>query len=54
MRVRYEAPKITSMGSVTDLTQANLIGPHPDSLTVVSVVILGVPINVPGTGNFFS
>jgi hypothetical protein len=54
MRRPYETPKVSVVGSVKDLTQANLIGPQPDNFTVVSIVILGVPINVPGKGNFFS
>lgn len=44
MRQPYEPPEITDLGSVRDLTQANIIGPTPDNLTVLQIG----PINVPG------
>jgi hypothetical protein len=40
MREPYATPEITLLGSVTDLTQANLFGQKPDSLTWL-VPILG-------------
>ena len=33
MRQPYEAPEITVLGSLTDLTQANLFGQSTDQLT---------------------
>ncbi|WP_199431064.1 lasso RiPP family leader peptide-containing protein [Qaidamihabitans albus] len=33
MRQPYEAPELTTLGSVTELTQANLFGSQPDNLT---------------------
>ncbi|GHE97524.1 hypothetical protein GCM10017786_32830 [Amycolatopsis deserti] len=33
MREPYATPEITLLGSVTDLTQANLFGQAPDNLT---------------------
>lgn len=33
MRQPYEPPEITQLGSVTELTQANLFGQAPDNLT---------------------
>ncbi|PZS35493.1 MAG: hypothetical protein DLM61_01760 [Pseudonocardiales bacterium] len=51
MRRPYESPKITVVGSVKDLTQANLVGSLPDALTLVTVSIPGVGnISVPGQG----
>ncbi|PRX45629.1 hypothetical protein B0I33_109292 [Prauserella shujinwangii] len=40
MRQPYEPPEITTLGSVTELTQANLFGTKPDNLTWL-VPILG-------------
>jgi hypothetical protein len=33
MRQPYEAPELTALGSLTDLTQANLFGQSSDQLT---------------------
>lgn len=49
MRVPYVAPKVELAGSVTDLTQANIVGPQVDSATLVTVIIGGVSISVPGS-----
>ncbi|MEU0462453.1 hypothetical protein ABZ215_00450 [Amycolatopsis sp. NPDC006131] len=40
MREPYTTPEITLLGSVTDLTQANLFGSSPDNLTWM-IPILG-------------
>ena len=40
MREPYVTPEVTLLGSVTDLTQANLLGSKPDNLTWL-VPILG-------------
>ncbi len=39
MRVSYEPPEIALLGSVTDLTQANLFGESPDNLTWVLPIL---------------
>lgn len=39
MRQRYEAPEITLLGSVKDLTQANLFGEAPDNLSWVLPIL---------------
>ena len=33
MRQPYEAPELTELGSLTDVTQANLFGQSSDNLT---------------------
>jgi hypothetical protein len=33
MRKPYEAPELTALGSLTDVTQANLFGQSSDNLT---------------------
>ncbi|MCT2585751.1 lasso RiPP family leader peptide-containing protein [Actinophytocola gossypii] len=33
MRQPYEAPELTALGSLTDVTQANLFGESSDNLT---------------------
>ncbi len=43
MRLPYEPPEIALLGSVKDLTQANLSGPTPDNLTVVTVFGTSIP-----------
>jgi hypothetical protein len=40
MRQPYEAPEITELGTLTDLTQANLFGQSSDNLTWI-IPILG-------------
>jgi hypothetical protein len=40
MREQYEPPEITALGSVIDLTQAQLRGPQPDNLSWL-IPILG-------------
>lgn len=35
MRAPYEPPEIAALGSVTDLTQANLMGPASDNLWIL-------------------
>lgn len=37
MRLPYEPPAITLLGSVKDLTQANLFGEAPDNMSWVPV-----------------
>lgn len=46
----YEAPSITPVGTVKDLTQAQLFGANPDGLTVVTISVGGVTLNIPGDG----
>jgi hypothetical protein len=43
MRLPYEPPEIALLGSVKDLTQANIVGPTPDNLTVVTVHGISIP-----------
>jgi hypothetical protein len=40
MRQPYEAPEITALGTLSDLTQANLFGQSSDNLTWI-IPILG-------------
>jgi hypothetical protein len=39
MRQPYEAPEITTLGSLTDLTQANLFGQSSDNLTWILPIL---------------
>jgi hypothetical protein len=39
MREHYETPEITQLGSVTELTQANLFGESPDNLTWILPIL---------------
>ncbi|SFA98133.1 hypothetical protein SAMN05216266_10365 [Amycolatopsis marina] len=39
MRKPYEAPEISMLGSVTELTQANLFGKEADSLTWILPIL---------------
>lgn len=43
MRRPYEAPEIIDLGSVRDLTQANIIGSAPDNLTVLQLGSVSIP-----------
>lgn len=44
MRQPYETPEIVPLGSVSELTQAFLIGPTPDHLgTIISLPGINVP-----------
>ncbi|MGH3949989.1 MAG: lasso RiPP family leader peptide-containing protein [Pseudonocardiaceae bacterium] len=39
MRQPYETPEITLLGSVTELTQANLFGQSPDNLSWILPIL---------------
>lgn len=39
MRLPYEPPEIAVLGSVTDLTQANLFGEAPDNLSWILPIL---------------
>lgn len=41
MREPYEAPAITLLGSVTDLTQANILGGGTDGLSFFGIPLGG-------------
>jgi hypothetical protein len=48
MHTSYEPPKVTVAGSITDLTQASLIGTHLDGSLVLTVGPGGVTLQIPG------
>jgi hypothetical protein len=39
MRQPYEAPELTELGSLTDLTQANFFGQSSDNLTWILPIL---------------
>jgi hypothetical protein len=39
MSERYEAPEIAQLGTVRELTQANLFGESPDNLTWILPIL---------------
>jgi len=39
MRQPYEAPELTELGSLTDVTQANLFGQSSDNLTWILPIL---------------
>lgn len=55
MRMRYEAPRVMVVGSMRDLTKANLVGSTPDNLTALTIFGVSIPgDNDPNTPGPFS
>ena len=44
----YEAPKVTDLGSLEEMTlQFNKVGPAPDSLSQINPVVVGSFTSIP-------